>query len=181
MQQRVAACLPEPYASLALGLLSGTSDSFDAEFKTDLQRTGTTHLVAVSGYNVMIVAMMLQYLGRRKNETTGFLLACGGLVLYVVLAGAGASIMRGVIMAFLVLGASLMGRITHRLVLLLLCVSLLSLLQPLGMLYNLSWQLSFLAFSGIMFIHPLITPYLESKFSMAGVLFGETMSAQILV
>jgi ComEC/Rec2-related protein len=181
LQSRVGACLPEPYASLAVGLITGVNDSFDAEFKEDLQRSGTTHLVAVSGYNVMIVALLLQRLGRRKSEVVGFVLACLGLVAYILLAGAGASIMRGVIMAFLVLFSSLVGRVTHRLVLLLLCAALLSLLSPLGMLYSLSWQLSFLAFAGILFFSPLITPSFAVRFGALGATFGETVSAQLMV
>lgn len=95
MQERVGASLPEPYASLAVGLVTGLNDNFDASFKDDLERTGTTHLVAVSGYNLTIVALVLRRLGQRYRRWLGFLLAFLGIALYVVIAGGNPSILRG--------------------------------------------------------------------------------------
>lgn len=57
---------------------------------------------------------------------------------------------------------------------------LLSLVTPLGMLYNLSWQLSFLAFVGILFLSPLIIPYF-SRAGGIGATLGETLSAEVMV
>jgi ComEC/Rec2-related protein len=181
LQERVGASLPEPYASLAIGLITGVTDDFDANFREDLQRTGTSHLVAVSGYNLTIIALILQRLGQRKSRLFGFGLAIGSICLYVLLAGGNPSILRGAVIAFLSLFATLAGRITHRLVLLLLCATILSIITPLGMLYSLSWQLSFLAFTGILFINPLLSPVLTAKGKAFGAALSETLSAQILV
>jgi ComEC/Rec2-related protein len=181
MQSRIGATLPEPYASLALGLITGTNDDFDSSFKEDLQRTGTTHIVAVSGYNLTIVALLLQRLGQRKNRFVGFALALSGIAFYVVLAGANPSILRGAVIAFLSLWATVAGRITHRLPLVLMSAVLLSLITPLGMVYSLSWQLSFLAFIGILFINPLISPPLRGRGGNIGAMLGETLSAEVMV
>jgi ComEC/Rec2-related protein len=180
-QDRVGASLPEPYASLAIGLVTGAYDEFDPSFKEDLQRTGTTHIVAVSGYNLTIVALLLLRWGRRKSRLFGFALAVSSLLLYLILAGTGPSILRGASVAFLSLLALVTGRITHRLPLLLLSATILSLITPLGMLYNLSWQLSFLAFSGILFLNPLITPVFTQWFGSFGASLGETLSAEAMV
>ncbi len=180
IESRLGTTLPEPYSSLALGLLTGGGDAFDTSFKTDLQRTGTTHLIAVSGYNLTIVALLLQRIGQRKNRFLGFSLAIGSLILYVILAGTNASILRGAIMAFLSLFALISGRITHRLSLILFTAVLLSLLTPLGMLYSLSWQLSFLAFVGIVFLAPLLTPWCLKYFGKLGATIAETMSAELM-
>ncbi|HEY1074811.1 MAG TPA: ComEC/Rec2 family competence protein [Patescibacteria group bacterium] len=181
VQERMGSSIPEPYASLAVGLLTGQNDSFDLHFKEDLQRTGTTHLVAVSGYNLTIVALLLQRLGRRKNRYIGYGLALSSILFYVILAGANPSILRGAMVAFLSLSAGVAGRITHRTTLVLMSAVLLSFLTPLGMLYSLSWQLSFLAFVGILFVSPVVTPYLENKFGFLGATMGETLSAELLV
>lgn len=181
VQQRMGSSLPEPYASLAVGLLTGQNDSFDTHFKEDLERTGTTHLVAVSGYNLTIVALLLQRLGRRKGRYVGFALALSSIGFYVLLAGANPSILRGAMVALLSLSAGIAGRITHRTTLVLLSAVLLSLLTPLGMLYSLSWQLSFLAFVGILFVSPVLTPHFERRFGFLGATLGETLSAELLV
>lgn len=179
ISERMGATLPEPYASLAVGLLTGAGDDFDTSFREDLQRTGTTHLVAVSGYNLTIVALMLQRLGQRKSRWLGFGLACSALAFYVVLAGANPSILRGASVAFLSLLALVTGRITHRLTLVLLSATVLSFITPLGMLYSLSWQLSFLAFVGIIFLAPVLTP-LFKRFGLLGASLGDTLSAELL-
>ncbi len=180
VQTRLGASLPEPYASLAVGLLTGAGDEFDASFKTDLQRTGTTHLVAVSGYNLTIVALFLQRLGQRRSRVAGYLLAIGSLGLYVLVAGPQASILRGAIVASFSLTAKVMGRIVHRLPLILMSAVVLSWLSPLGLLYSISWQLSFLAFVGIVFFQPLLEPLLQRWLKSVGATLAETISAQLM-
>ncbi len=180
MQERVGATLPEPYASLAIGLVTGASDSFDQEFRDDLQRTGTSHVVAVSGYNLTIVALFLRRLGQRYRRWLGFLLAAGSMVMYVALAGATPSILRGAIVAGFSLVAVASGRVTHRVPLVLLGATVLAIIQPLGMLYNLSWQLSFLAFVGILFLQPVISSLLKWLGPWRKNLV-ETLSAEVMV
>lgn len=180
MQSRLALTLPEPYASLAIGLLTGAGDDFDSSFKEDLQRTGTTHLVAVSGYNLTIVALFLQRLGRKRSRWLGLGLAVVSIVFYVILAGTNPSILRGAVVASLSLLAVTLGRPVHRLPLLLMGAVILSVITPLGMLYSLSWQLSFLAFAGILFFAPLITPFFTKWLGGIGATVAETLSAEVM-
>lgn len=180
LQTKIGASLPEPYASLAVGLLTGVNDDFDAGFKEDLQRTGTTHIVAVSGYNLTIVALLLLRLGQRKKRWFGLILAIVSIVAYILLAGATPSILRGAAIALLSLIALASGRITHRLPLVLMSGVMLAILNPLGMLYSLSWQLSFLAFVGILFLNPVIETFF-SRWGILGTSLSETLSAEIMV
>lgn len=181
LDQAIGRALPEPYASLAVGLLTGVNDNFDTSFQADLRRTGTTHIVAVSGYNLTIVAILLRRLGQRWHRAVGLSLAAASILGYVVLAGASPSITRGAVVAGFSLLALSLGRRTHRLPLVLLAASCLTLLTPLGLLYNLSWQLSFLAFAGILFLSPLLTPSLEARMGTIGGMLGETLSAELMV
>ncbi len=181
LEVQLGSSLPEPYASLALGLITGAGDHFDAGFKDDLQRTGTTHIVAVSGYNLTIVALLLRRLGQRWGRWWGLSLAVMSIVGYVVLAGGTPSMLRGASVAFLSLAAIAYGRVTHRLPLVLLSAVLLSLITPLGMVYSLSWQLSFLAFVGILFWPAVLEPLLTKRGGFVGGLFTETLSAEIMV
>ncbi len=181
LEQRLGATLPEPYASLAVGLITGAGDNFDPNFKEDLQRTGTTHIVAVSGYNLTIVALFLRRLGQRRSRRLGFALALGSILLYVVLAGATPSMLRGASVSMLSLSALMYGRLTHRLPLVLGAAVLLLLIHPLGMAYSLSWQLSFLAFVGILFWPAVLEPVFSRVAGKFGLLGVETISAEIMV
>lgn len=173
--------LPEPQASLAIGLVTGMSDAFDEQFKEDLRRTGTTHIVAVSGANLTIVAALVQRSLRKRGRLVALLVAMGTVLFYVFLAGAGAAVLRGAMMSSLYLYARYLGRVTHRAPLLLATAVGLSVIMPLGMVYSLSWQLSFLAFAGIIFISPLITPWFARWGGSLGAALGETVSAQVVV
>lgn len=181
MASRVGASLPEPYASLAMGLITGVNDAFDAEFKEELRVTGTTHIVAVSGYNLTIVALLLRRWGNRRSRWVGLSLAMGGIVFYIVLAGANPSIVRGAIVAGLALYIAASGRIMHRSTLLVFGAVMLTLFWPLGPLYNLSWQLSFLAFTGILFAAPLLKNILRRRLKGVGESLGETLGAELMV
>ncbi len=181
MTSRVGASLPEPYASLALGLVTGVNDAFDTEFKEQLRATGTTHIVAVSGYNLTIVALLLRRWGNRRSRWLGLGLAVGGIVFYIILAGANPSIMRGAMVAGLALLVSASGRIMHRSTLLIAGAVMLTLFWPLGPLYNLSWQLSFLAFTGILFAAPLMKNILRRWLKGIGESLGETLGAELMV
>jgi competence protein ComEC len=181
MTAQVGSSLPEPYASLALGLVTGVNDAFDTEFKEQLRTTGTTHIVAVSGYNLTIVALLLRRWGNRRSRWLGLGLAVGGIVFYVLLAGANPSIMRGAVVAGLALLIATSGRVIHRSALLIMGAVVLTLLWPLGPLYNLSWQLSFLAFAGILFAAPLFKNILRRRLKGVGEALGETLGAEIMV
>ncbi len=180
IQKSITDTIPEPYASLANGLITGVNDAFDAGFQEDLQRTGTTHVVAVSGYNITIVAMLLKGIGQWWHRRAGLGLALCGIGAYVLLAGGNPSLLRGAAVGMLSLFASYAGRPVHRLPLILLTVVILSIITPMGMLYSMSWQLSFGAFVGILFVNPLVSPYGE-RLGMIGGSLLETISASLMV
>lgn len=179
-QKSITDTIPEPHASLANGLITGVNDAFDANFQEDLQRTGTTHVVAVSGYNITIVAMLLRGIGQWWDRRAGLVFALCGIGAYILLAGGNPSLLRGAAVGMLSLFASYAGRPMHRVPLVLLTIVVLSLITPMGMLYSMSWQLSFLAFVGILFVNPLVSPYGE-RFGVIGGSLLETVSASIMV
>ena len=52
LSDRLARELPESEAGLAQGMVLGERRSIDPELRADLNATGTSHLVVVSGQNV---------------------------------------------------------------------------------------------------------------------------------
>lgn len=184
LRQRIVdvlgASLPEPHASLATGLLTGVSPAFDPRFKTDLQRTGTTHIVAVSGYNLTIVALFLLRLGQRRSRWLGFGLAAVSIMAYVIIAGFSASIGRGAIVAFLSLVPKITGRIVHRVPLVLLAAVGLSIINPLTLAYDLSGQLSFLGFLAVLFIADPLGRLFQRLPPLIAPSIAETLAAELL-
>ena len=96
---------------MLLGLLIG-ENSFSDAWSEKFQITGTSHIVAASGYNVAVVAelalMLLVTLGLHRRQAYPIVVAC--IVTFVVIAGAGGAVIRAGIMGILVLTARHLGR-----------------------------------------------------------------------
>jgi competence protein ComEC len=143
---RIDEMFGDPHAALLAGLLLGDqrfTDSWEEKF----QATGTTHIVAASGYNVTVVVFVLfsilVYFGVRRQYAYGFLLF--GILLYVFLAGADAPIVRAGIMGSLVLTAKQLGRKTSMTNILLLAAVAMLIVQPRLLRDDVGFQLSALS------------------------------------
>lgn len=137
--------MPEPEAALAKGILLGLRSSIPRDLTDDFNRSGISHLVAISGYNVMLlagfsVASLAWIIGRRWAICCSIFI----IVFYAVLVGASPSVLRATIMAVVVLTASLAGRPRESLHALILTAALLTFWQPL-IVDDVAFQLSFAA------------------------------------
>jgi competence protein ComEC len=75
--------------------------------------TGTAHIIAISGFNIAIIAaLFIAGFGRLLDKRWGTLAAILGIALYTVLAGASASVLRAAVMGSLALIALQFGRQT---------------------------------------------------------------------
>ena len=63
LERKISVLLPEPESGYLSGLLLGGSDQLGADVSEQFRRTGTTHTVAVSGYNITILASVLMMIG----------------------------------------------------------------------------------------------------------------------
>lgn len=144
--------LPEPEASLAAGVLLGARRDIPATLRNDMNTTGTSHLVAVSGQNVTIVAGMLivaltWVVGRRRAAW----LALAGIVAYTALVGAQPSVVRAALMGALYVMSIGFGRQNTGIVALVLAAAVMLGLQP-PLVHDVSFQLSFAATLGLVLI-----------------------------
>jgi competence protein ComEC len=143
--------LPEPHSSFLSGLLFGGSTALSGDLKDDFRATGTSHILAASGYNVSIFSVTLlgfllaSPLGRRR----GLMLTTIFLGVYVILAGAGAAVIRAGIMGFVVVLGKWISRKAYLLNVMLLTASLMLLFNPLLLVYDVGFQLSFVATAAI--------------------------------
>lgn len=145
--------------SLASGLLLGNKGSFDNEFKEDLVETGTMHLVALSGYNVSVVVgsaifIFSYFFGMTISMLLGFIF----VILFVVMTGASVTSVRAGIMASIMLLGKIYGReyFAGRM---LFIAGVLMVVYDYRVIVDLSFQLSFLATWGVIYINPIIYNY----------------------
>jgi competence protein ComEC len=149
--------MPAREAALARGFVLGEDEGIDERTTDDFRRSGLSHLLAVSGQNVALLALLampaLAALGMPLGARLVWLL--GLIAVYVPLAGAGPSIQRAGIMGALSVLATLAGRRSSRLYALAIAAAVLLAIEP-RVAADIGWQLSFAAVLGILiFAAPL--------------------------
>lgn len=169
--------LPEPMASLAAGILLGVKGQMPSDFYQALVSTGTLHIVAASGFNVSVVLTilmraMLTFASRGVAIVGGIV----GVILYVLMAGASASIVRAGIMGSLTIIAYYFGRSAEARRLLWVSGTIMLLINPL-MILDIGFQLSFVATAGLLYLEPLLIKFPTNKF-LANYLYP-TLAASI--
>lgn len=156
--------LPAKEASLLGGLVLGAKGDIDPDFRNDLVTTGTIHVIALSGTNVTIVATVLRKALAsipRLNPLWGNALGGTAIALFVAMTGLQSSAIRSGIMALIALLARSTGRTTAAFRTLVLAAAAMILWDPKYLVYDVSFQLSFLATLGLIFITPLLTRALQ--------------------
>ncbi len=145
----LAGSFPEPHASLLAGILLGVETGIPNDLEDAFEATGTSHIIAISGFNVAILAGLLGAATRRwLGPRRGLWLTLAGLALYTLLVGAGASVVRAALMAGLALLAGQVGRQGHALNGLAAAAWLMTVLNPLT-LWDVGFQLSAAATLGL--------------------------------
>ena len=161
IERGVRRYLPEPQASLALGVLLGGSGRLDAATRVQLQRSGLAHLVAIDGLKQVLVAAALGKLSARLvGPNLGALPVLVGIAAYTLLTGGHPSAVRAGLMVGLATLGSLAGRVADPLTSLLLAVVLMAAVQP-RVLLEVGLQLSFSATLGIVLLWPRLRPRLR--------------------
>jgi competence protein ComEC len=147
---------PEPEGSLLAGILLGEESSIPAVLKEDFSKTGTTHIVAISGFNISIIAgLFLAFTKRLPRRIPGWLLAAAGIALYTVLVGAAPSVVRSAIMGGMAILARQLGRRSHGLTSLAFAGAAMAAADP-WTVWDIGFQLSFAATLGlILYADPL--------------------------
>lgn len=146
------------------GLILGEKASFSQALRQSFVNTGTIHIVALSGYNVTIIAeWIMKLFARISLIPKNFGIGAGMLtvILFIIMTGASSTAIRAGIMAVLVLVARATGRNYDVARALLLACVVMVLLNPLILVYDVSFQLSFLATIAVIFLAPRIEKYFE--------------------
>jgi competence protein ComEC len=147
---------PDPEASLLAGILLGEEKGIPSHVQTAFKDTGTSHIIAISGFNMAIIAALFAGLsGRLLGPRKGAVAAVLGISIYTVLVGANAAVVRAAIMGGLSIFARQVGRRQHGLNTLAFTAGLMALFNP-QVLWDVGFQLSVAATLGlVLYAEPL--------------------------
>ncbi len=171
--------LPEPHSGLLAGLLIGVKSDLSDSFKTALKNSGTSHIVALSGFNVTIIITFLLLLLRRLPRRFVWIASGLLILIFVVMTGAATSVIRAAIMGWLLLMASLWGRRRSATNAILLAVMTMVMLHPLILFYDVGFQLSVGATMGLLYCSPLFFWRLRYIPKFISEAFSATMGATL--
>jgi competence protein ComEC len=149
---RLATLFPGPPGQFLLGILLGQRDGLPDDLTQAFQRTGTTHVLALSGYNTsLVLGLVIAVLGRRPAAVVASL---GVLACFVVMVGPAASVLRAALMGGFLLLGRVFGRPQAAGRALLVTAAGLLLVRPWSLRYDVGFDLSFLATAGILYFEP---------------------------
>lgn len=150
---------PDPESSLMAGILLGVDTGLTDRLQQAFKNTGTAHIIAISGFNISIIAgiffaLFSKFIGPRR----GAVLAILGIAFYTLLVGADAAVVRAAIMGSLALLAKQVGRRQFALNTLLAVAMGMCIVNPLY-IWDVGFQLSFFATLGLILY---ATPFSEA-------------------
>jgi competence protein ComEC len=148
--------LPEPQNAFLAGLLVGNKRSIPQSFIDKFSITGTSHIIAISGYNITIIIWVLEKMLQRYGKRVSMLISILTILSFVILTGGSASVIRAAIMGGLILLARNIGRLDNMTNSMVFTAGVMILLNPQILLYDVGFQLSFLALSGLVYLSPIL-------------------------
>jgi competence protein ComEC len=145
--------VPEPEAALAAGIVLGARSGIDPAINDAFAAAGLTHVVAISGWNIAMVAALAAGMSRPLTRLPGGRAAAATaaallVTAYVLLTGASPSVLRAALMAGGLLLARLGGSRSHAMSALMLAALVMLLAAP-SVLWDVGFQLSALATAGL--------------------------------
>ena len=185
LEENINKVIPEPEAALAKGLIIGGSSGLPKKVQENFSKTGMSHIVAVSGYNVTIIAEYLIwffiFIGFWRKQAFWF--AILGIIIFVAMIGFPSSAVRAGVMGGLLLWAMKNGRLANSYNAIIFAGAVMLLINPLALRWDIGFQLSFLAALGIIALAPFWEKYFIKRNKAMGFseIFFLSLSAQIFV
>lgn len=164
LTERLSQMIPDTnMAAVGAAMFLGDKSHLSQEIKQQFAQAGLSHILAVSGLHVGVIFLGLGFLFHpvnrgKRGPLVKQLLVLAGLLGYMVLTGAGAAVVRAVMMFGLVLVMKLLGQKTHLLTALSFSAWVQVLWNP-AVIFDVGFQLSYAAVLGIF----LVLPWLERQ------------------
>jgi len=175
--------IPSPEAELLGGILLGAKRSLGKDLEEDFRKTGLIHIVVLSGYNITIIAdaifRFLAFLPFMFQNILGVV----SIVIFAIMVGSGPTVIRSTIMAIL----AILSRTSHRTYnvnrALFFAGAIMIFHNPMILLYDPSFQLSFLATIGLIHLSDKVSKvlfFIPERFGLKEI-SSATLSTQIAV
>ena len=181
MGDSLTSALPEPHAALARGLLLGQRASIPRDLTDEMNRAGISHIVAISGYNVTLVAQFvvigLAWLIGRRQATV---VAMAFVWVFAMFVGGSGSVSRATVMSEVMLGAMLVGRPGSGLTAVAFAAALLTAWRPV-LVQDVGFQLSVAATIGIIVLAGPLQERLKPAFERVSPLPGAYLAEMVSV
>ncbi|MBN2016207.1 ComEC/Rec2 family competence protein [Candidatus Dojkabacteria bacterium] len=156
---RISSIITEPHASLLTGIVFGGDQILGEELEKDLRSTGTTHIIAVSGYNISVLVSSISFISLLIGRKYMLKLSLVFIILFMVFVGiSNIPVLRAGLMSIAMIIGKISGKKSAINTLLPLTVSILLFINPFTFKL-LSFQLSFLSTFGLV----ILTKSLEGK------------------
>jgi len=171
----------EPYSSLMAGILLGSRSSISEQLLYNFNITGLTHIIAISGFNITIIIMFIGLLLGAFPRSLKFILTIFCIIIFTIMTGASAAVVRAAVMGVLGLIALHNGRQNNILITILFSAVMISFWNPYILWFDIGFHLSFLAVLGLIYVAPLIEKFfikIPNVFEIRNILIM-TISAQI--
>lgn len=182
--------LPEPKSSFLAALLVGARRTLPDDLVNAFNTTGTSHIVAISGYNISIISIMilnfLGYLFLPRKIIFWVILGC--LVIFTLISGASASVVRAAIMGGLLVLAGREGRFYQVTNAIVFSGAAMLFFNPYLLRYDVGFKLSFLAAFGLIYLAPsfnrwfsVLPNFLSFRNNLSATLSAQIMTFPIIL
>lgn len=156
----IESVMPSPQSSFLNGMLFGAKSDLPKDIQNEFIVTGVSHITALSGYNITVIIIFVGFiLSWFASRAVSFYLSVALVVVFVLATGASPSVVRAACMGIALLFARHIGRQGMALNALVFTAFVMLLFNPKILRYDVSFQLSFLAVLGLVYI----SPYFENK------------------
>lgn len=188
LTQKIETIMPFPEVSILEGIILGNKQIFSETIKNNLSITGTSHITAISGMNIVIISEILMFvliaLGMWRKQAFWLVLVL--IFLFILMVGAPASAVRAGIMGAILLYAQKIGRLSNAARIMVFAAAIMLVFNSLLLRYDVGFQLSFLAVLGLIYIKPIFDEKvgkLLKKENIGSILeiVNTTIAAQIAV
>ncbi len=171
--------LPSAESGLASGLILGEKALITPEVTRQLQISGMTHIIALSGYNITIILGLFLLFSKKLSRLAKLVVPITFILIFTVMTGGAASLVRAAIMGFMPILASYLGRESDSFIAILFSAVIMLIFNPFLALYDVGFQLSFAALAGMIYLAPLIQKLVTGLPEYISFPFAETIGAQL--
>jgi competence protein ComEC len=159
--EKINFSIRSPENLLMGGLILGEKSNFSEELRQSFIDTGTIHIIALSGYNITIVAEWIMKVFAFLPRHLGIGIGIFAILLFIIMTGASSTAIRAGVMATLALIARATGRNYDIARALIIAGVIMVLFNPYVLVFDVSFQLSFLATFAVIFLAPKVEKYFQ--------------------